>query len=81
MPSDDQTDATTPYLQETRRLSISTPLGTDALILTEIDGTEEISRLFAIQLRMISHVEAIKPQDIVGHLATITILDPDDNPR
>lgn len=56
--------------QETRLLTLATPLGDDVLLLTAFSGQETMSRLFVYQLEMISEEEDIKPQDIVGKNVT-----------
>ena len=42
------------FTQDNRYLSVSTPLGTDALILRSVRGQEAISGLFHYELDMIS---------------------------
>ena len=69
------------YSQKERRLSVSTPLGDDVLLLTQFTGHEEMSRLFSYQLEMLSEDNAIVPRDIVGKNVTITVKNPDDTPR
>ncbi|MBK8916159.1 MAG: type VI secretion system tip protein VgrG [Phycisphaerales bacterium] len=69
------------FTQEERRIAIETPLGTDALLLTSVEGVEEISRLFTYQVRMISERERIEPAEIVGKNVTIVLRDVDDEPR
>ncbi len=51
--------------QEKRLISIDTPLGKDVLVLTAVDGIEEISRLFDYELELISDNNAISPDQIV----------------
>lgn len=69
------------FSQDSRRIAIETPLGPDALLLTNLDGIEELSRLFAYRLRLLSERESIDPAEIVGHNVTVTLRDVDDEPR
>ncbi|MGD9713146.1 MAG: type VI secretion system tip protein TssI/VgrG, partial [Thermomicrobiales bacterium] len=69
------------FEQHYRRIAIATPVGDHVLNLTHIDGTEELSRLFAYDLKMVSEKEDIKPEEIVGKNVTVTIMDVDDTPR
>ena len=59
--------------QETRLLSIKTPLGDDVLILQSFAGSEAISELFSYQCEMLSTETGIAPADIVGKNVTITL--------
>ncbi len=59
--------------QKERLLSLSTPLGGDALVLTAFSGREELSRLFSYQLDLISDNNAIAAKDIVGKIVTWSI--------
>jgi len=67
--------------QEQRFIAINTPLGKDVLALTGLSGHEEISRLFAYDLEMVSEKESIAAEEIVGKNVTITIRLADDSPR
>jgi type VI secretion system secreted protein VgrG len=49
-----------------RYLRLKSPLGRDALILTRLDGEEGISELFSFQFEMISPIEDIGPDSIIG---------------
>ncbi len=70
------------YTQANRMLSISTPLGTDALLLHSLNGHEGISRLFSYQLDLLAYQNAsITFSDIVGQNVTITINLADGTPR
>ena len=59
--------------QETRLLSITTPLGEDKLLLTGIRGTEQLSRLFRYELDMIGDDLSVTAADIVGKNVTFSI--------
>lgn len=61
------------FQQETRSLNITTPLGDNALLLTEFRGEEELSRPFQYHLRLISEDNAIKAEDVVGKNVTFSI--------
>ena len=62
-----------PFTQTDRYLSISTPLGTDKLLLRSLRGEERISGLFHFQLELQSEEKALDFSKIVGKSATVTI--------
>ncbi len=63
-----------PFTQEGRIIKIDTPLGEDVLLLQGFTGQEGLSRLFSLELELLSEVNsAISAQDILGQPATITI--------
>lgn len=66
--------------QEHRLISVSSPLGKDALLLTSFKGGEFISQLFEFQLDVLSANHEIKANDIVGKKVTVKIGE-DDKPR
>jgi type VI secretion system secreted protein VgrG len=51
---------------ESRLLHLTTPLGGDVLLLTGFTGREEMSRLFAYDLEMLSENDNIAAKEIVG---------------
>ena len=59
--------------QATRQIGIETPLGQDALILRSFHGREEISKLFAFELDLVSEEATIKYDDIVGQVVTVRV--------
>lgn len=59
--------------QATRQIGIETPLGQDALILRSFQGREEISKLFAFELDLVSEEATIKYDDIVGQVVTVRV--------
>jgi len=61
------------FTQDGRFISIDTPLGKDALLLTSIEGSEQISSSFQFQLTTLSSDINIKPEDIIGKQVTVTI--------
>jgi type VI secretion system secreted protein VgrG len=61
------------FTQANRRLRIETPLGTDALLITAVSGTEGISTLFHLQVELIGRDEKADFDAIVGKNVTIAI--------
>ena len=61
------------YTQDGRFLSIVTPLATDELLLTSINGIETISSLFQFSLTALSQNTDIKPEDLIHKSVTFTI--------
>lgn len=64
---------TSRFTQDTQYLSISTPLGPDALALRTIVGEERLSSLFTYRVTMIASDEDIAFDTLVGKPVTITI--------
>ena len=62
-----------PFTQDTRYLSIDTPLGADELLLVSFSGVEEMSRPFSYQLELLSENPGIAAVDIVGKAVTFRI--------
>ena len=69
-----------PFKQDTRLLSLNTPLGKDVLLLAGFTGTEAISRLFSFQLEMYSQKGDLAAKDIVGKNVTWTVKHQDAKP-
>jgi len=63
------------------RLSLTTPLGNDALILQEFDGTESLSQLFSFRLDMVSERQSIAPPSLLGRPVTWAVAGPDGDQR
>jgi type VI secretion system secreted protein VgrG len=61
------------FSQANRRLRIETPLGTDALLITALGGTEAISSLFSFQAELLGHDQDADFDAIVGQNVTISI--------
>src|SRR5262245_33141383 len=61
------------FTQETRLLSIETPLGDNKLLLRSFFGQEAISRLFDFQLDLLSEDDNISFDQIIGQNVTISI--------
>src|SRR4051794_35958436 len=59
--------------QTGRFLTIESPLGADALILTGFEGVEALSRPFSYRLELVSPNEAIDPADILGKGVTVGV--------
>jgi type VI secretion system secreted protein VgrG len=63
-----------PTLARERPLSLTTPLGKDALLLTGLEGREELSRLFTYELDLVAPVDQPVPFDrVLGQPAVITL--------
>lgn len=70
------------YTQDGSIISLKTPLGKDALLLTSFNGREAISRLYQFELRMIVPVGAtIDFSRIVGQNVTVSLLGADGKTR
>ena len=63
------------------RLSLTTPLGKDALILQEFDGTEGLSRLFSFRLDMVSEQQAITASSMLGKAVSWSVAGPEGDQR
>lgn len=61
------------FSQGNQYLSISTPLGTDKLILRSLRGEESLSSLFHYRVSMIADSDAIDFDQLIGKAVTITI--------
>jgi len=63
----------TGFTQENSYLSITTPLGADALVLMGMHGEEGISSLFYFDLEMVSGDAGLDFSQVVGKVATVTL--------
>ncbi len=63
----------TRFTQEYRHVKITSPLGTDKLLITGMQGNEGISRLFNFQLSLVSEDKEIPFADIIGKGVTVSI--------
>ena len=61
------------FTQANRPLALSTDLGDDLLILTQVSGREELGRLFELQLSMQSECLDLEPDQVIGKNATIRL--------
>jgi type VI secretion system secreted protein VgrG len=70
------------YTQADRPLKITTPLGEDVLLLTGIQGHEEISRLFDFEVSLLADLEKDVTFDkIIGQSVTVEMRMQDGNKR
>jgi type VI secretion system secreted protein VgrG len=69
------------YTQQNRLLSLTTPLGTDVLLLQAFTGEEALSRPFVYHLDLASHRDDIAAKDIVGQAVTWSVEHFDKAPR
>lgn len=67
--------------QATHRISISTPLGKDVLLLRGLRGLEAVSRLFRFDLDLLSENDSLQFQDLVGKNVTLHINTADGSQR
>jgi type VI secretion system secreted protein VgrG len=61
------------FTQEKRHIKITTPLGPDKLLLSGMQGSEGISRLFSFDLSLFSEDQKISFADIIGKGVTVSI--------
>jgi len=61
------------FTQDSRLISISSPLTKDELLLTSFEGTEFISDLFEFQIEVLSNNHALTPDKLIGKTVDITI--------
>ncbi|WP_444940197.1 type VI secretion system Vgr family protein [Microbulbifer sp. ZKSA004] len=59
--------------QDRRLIKVDSPLGTDAVIATSLQGEEHISKLFRYELQLLSDDHAISQKDIVGKAVTVSV--------
>jgi type VI secretion system secreted protein VgrG len=62
-----------PVTQETHRISITTPLGKDVLLLRGFSGSEAVSQLFHFDLDLLSENDSVKFEDVVGKNVTLHV--------
>jgi uncharacterized protein involved in type VI secretion and phage assembly len=73
--------ATTQYTQANRQMSLSTPLGTDVLLLQNLTYSEELGRPFEMSLEMQSTNQEIDFSKILGQSVTVTMNMPNGSVR
>jgi len=61
------------FTQENRHVKITTPLGTDKLLVSAMNGNEAISRLFSFELSLFSEDQGIPFADIIGKGVTVAV--------
>ena len=70
------------YSQANRTLAVTTPLGTDVLLLQQFSGEEAVSRLFRFELDLLAESTAtIAFDSILGQSVTVTLMMPDGSSR
>ncbi len=68
------------YLQQKRKLRVTTPLGEDVLLLRSFSGTEGISQLFGYRLEMIAESKTKVAFDaVLGEKVTVHLQLPDES--
>ncbi len=62
------------YTQDDKPLTVNTPLGKDALLLTAVQGTEAISQLFNFKLDLLAELQTpIQFERIIGQNAAVEL--------
>jgi type VI secretion system secreted protein VgrG len=70
------------HVQTDRKLSVTTPLGKDVLLLNGFTGHEAISRLFQFQLQCIAeHAKKVSFDALLGQSVTVEVTLPDKSKR
>ena len=70
------------YSQANRLLSVTTPLGTDVLLLQRFSGEEAISKLFRFELELLAESTAtVAFEAILGQGVTVTLVMPADGSK
>src|ERR1051326_5743573 len=70
------------YTQQTRPISVTTPLGEDVLLLIGFRGQEAISRLFTFQLDLLAEdADKVIFDKLLGQKIAISVVLPDDRQR
>lgn len=67
--------------QNRRLFTLTTPLGTDAFLMTGFHGREELSRPFSFILDLVSENTSVAANDLVGQAVGWSVNDPVDSPR
>ncbi len=68
-------------IQEARPVEVTSPLGDDVLLFNRMTATEEIGRLFRVELDLLSKEPDIKFDDILGQKVTVRLALPEDKER
>lgn len=70
------------YSQANRSLSVTTPLGTDVLLLQRVTGVEAVSRPFCFNVEMLAESTAkVKFESILGQSVTVAMVMPADGSK
>ncbi len=68
------------YVQQNRKIRVTTPIGEDVLLLKSFEGTDELSRPFRYRIEMIAENKTKVPFDgILGKKVTVHLLLPDES--
>jgi type VI secretion system secreted protein VgrG len=60
-----------PFVHGERRMSLTTPLGADKLLLVGVRGHEYISQLFHMELDLISEEPSVAFDQLLGQAVTV----------
>ncbi|MDQ0458079.1 type VI secretion system tip protein TssI/VgrG [Rhizobium paknamense] len=63
----------TGFIQANRVLKLSSPLGEDQLLPERMTVDEGVNRLFEIKLSVRAKREAVKPDELIGHLVDVSL--------
>ncbi|WP_132073248.1 type VI secretion system tip protein TssI/VgrG [Sinorhizobium americanum] len=61
------------FIQASRILKVSSPLGEDQLLPERVEIEEAVSKLFEIRLSVRAKREAVKPDELIGRLVDLSI--------
>ncbi|WP_337270737.1 contractile injection system protein, VgrG/Pvc8 family, partial [Oryzifoliimicrobium ureilyticus] len=61
------------FIQASRVLKVKSPLGEDQLLPERVIVDEGVSQLFEIRLFVRAKKEAVKPQELIGRLADVSV--------
>jgi type VI secretion system secreted protein VgrG len=61
------------FIQASRILKVSSPLGEDQLLPERVEIEEAVSKLFEIKLAVRAKREAVKPEELIGRLVDLSI--------
>lgn len=62
-----------PLSTEQRMFVLNTPLGEDALLIHEMEGSEALSRPYEFKFKLISDQADIRPDELIGKRATLRV--------
>ncbi|MFB9914184.1 contractile injection system protein, VgrG/Pvc8 family, partial [Rhizobium paknamense] len=61
------------FIQSSRVLKLSSPLGEDQLLPERMTVDEGVNRLFEIKLSVRAKREAVKPEELIGKLVDVSL--------
>lgn len=61
------------FIQASRVLNVSSPLGEDQLLPERLMVDEGVNRLFEITLNVRAKREAVKPEELIGKLVDVSL--------